>query len=122
LHGFNSYVLTDENGEAAEVYTISAGLDYPSVGPEHSYLKDTGRVRYELASDQEALDAFRILCQKEGIIPALESAHALAHALSILPKLAKDKIVLVNLSGRGDKDFHSIPSEYKKPIRAGVRM
>jgi tryptophan synthase beta chain len=118
LHGFNSYVLMDENGEAAQIYTISAGLDYPSIGPEHSYLKDTGKVRYELASDKEALEAFRTLCLKEGIIPALESAHALAYALKILPELEKDKIVLVNLSGRGDKDFHSIPSEYKTAIRS----
>ena len=117
LHGFKSYVLTDENGEAAPVHSISAGLDYPSIGPEHAYLKDTGRVQYELASDKEALNAFRTLCHKEGIIPALESSHALAYALKILPTLDKDKIVLVNLSGRGDKDFHSIPSEYKTAIR-----
>ena len=117
LHGFKSYVLTDDKGEAAQGYSISAGLDYPSVGPEHAYLKDSGRVQYELASDQNALDAFRTLCHKEGIIPALESSHALAHALKILPGLEKDKIVLVNLSGRGDKDFHSIPSEYKTPVR-----
>jgi tryptophan synthase beta chain len=116
LHGFKSYVLTDDNGEAALVHSISAGLDYPSVGPEHSYLKDVGRVQYELASDIEALEAFRTLCHKEGIIPALESSHALAHALKILPALDKDAIVLVNLSGRGDKDFHSIPSEYKTPV------
>ncbi|MCL2767473.1 MAG: tryptophan synthase subunit beta [Synergistaceae bacterium] len=116
LHGFNSYVLTDDKGEAAQVYSISAGLDYPSVGPEHSHLKDTGRVKYELASDKETLEAFSILCHKEGIIPALESSHALAYAFKILPKLDKDKIVLVNLSGRGDKDFHSIPGEYKTPV------
>jgi len=118
LHGFKSYVLTDDDGEAAQVYSISAGLDYPSVGPEHAYLKDSGRVRYELASDKEALEAFRTLSRKEGIIPALESSHALAYALKILPTLAKDKIVLVNLSGRGDKDFHSIPNEYKTPVRS----
>jgi tryptophan synthase beta chain len=116
LHGFKSYVLTDDNGEAALVHSISAGLDYPSVGPEHSFLKDAGRVQYELASDTEALEAFRTLCHKEGIIPALESSHAIAHALKILPGLDKDAIVLVNLSGRGDKDFHSIPSEYKTPV------
>jgi tryptophan synthase beta chain len=110
-------VLLDDKGEAAQVYSISAGLDYPSIGPEHSYLKDTGRVQYEVASDKDALEAFRTLCHKEGIIPALESSHALAYALKILPGLDKDKIVLVNLSGRGDKDFHSIPSEYKTPIR-----
>ncbi|MCL1941454.1 MAG: tryptophan synthase subunit beta [Synergistaceae bacterium] len=119
LHGFKSYVLTDDKGEAAQVYSISAGLDYPSVGPEHAHLKDSGRVKYELASDQDALDAFRALCHKEGIIPALESSHALAHAFKLLPTLGKDEIVLVNLSGRGDKDFHSIPDEYKTPIRSG---
>jgi tryptophan synthase beta chain len=117
LHGFKSYVLTDDDGEASQVYSISAGLDYPSVGPEHAHLKESGRVQYVLASDEEALEAFRILCHKEGIIPALESSHALAHALKILPGLEKDKIVLINLSGRGDKDFHSIPSECKTPIR-----
>ena len=117
IHGFNSYVLTDDEGEPAQIYSISAGLDYPSVGPEHSYLKDSGKVQYVPAFDQEALDAFRTLCHKEGIIPALESSHALAKAFKLLPKLNKDEIVLVNLSGRGDKDFHSIPAEYKKPIR-----
>jgi len=118
LHGFKSYVLTDDKGEAAQVYSISAGLDYPSVGPEHSHLKDSGRVKYELASDKEALEAFSTLSRKEGIIPALESSHALAYALKILPGLNKDKIVLVNLSGRGDKDFHSIPDEYKTNVRS----
>ena len=121
LHGFKSYVLTDDDGEASQVYSISAGLDYPSVGPEHSHLKDIGRVQYELASDKETLEAFRTLCHKEGIIPALESSHAIAHALKLLPKLAKDKIVLINLSGRGDKDFHCIPSEYKTPIRSDAK-
>lgn len=115
LHGFKSYVLADDKGEPSEVYSISAGLDYPSVGPEHAHLNDTGRVKYELASDKEALEAFSMLCHKEGIIPALESSHALAYAFKLLPKLKKGEIVLVNLSGRGDKDFHSIPEEYKKP-------
>jgi tryptophan synthase beta chain len=114
LHGYKSYVLMDEQGEASPVYSISAGLDYPGVGPEHSYLKDTGRAQYKMASDKEALEAFRLLCRKEGILPALESAHALAYAFRLMPTLGKDKTVLVNLSGRGDKDFHSIPDEYKK--------
>jgi tryptophan synthase beta chain len=114
LHGYKSYVLMDEQGEASPVYSISAGLDYPGVGPEHSYLKDAGRAQYEMASDKEALEAFRLLCRKEGILPALESAHALAYAFRLMPTLGKDKTVLVNLSGRGDKDFHSIPDEYKK--------
>ena len=113
LHGFRSYALTDEAGEAAPVYSISAGLDYPGVGPEHAYLKDTGRASYELASDAEALEAFRVLCRKEGILPALESSHAVAFALRLLPKLREDQCVLVCLSGRGDKDFASIPERYR---------
>jgi tryptophan synthase beta subunit len=113
MHGFKSYALSDDVGEPAPVYSISAGLDYPSVGPEHAYLKDTGRATYELATDVEALEAFRTLCRREGILPALESSHALAYALRLLPTLKKDQCVLVNLSGRGDKDFHSIPEKYK---------
>ncbi|NLL36247.1 MAG: tryptophan synthase subunit beta [Fretibacterium sp.] len=113
LHGFKSYVLLDEQGETAPVYSIAAGLDYPGVGPEHAYLKDSKRALYETATDKEALDAFRVLCRKEGIIPALESSHAVAYALKLLPTLKKGETVLVNLSGRGDKDFHSIPQEYK---------
>ena len=105
IHGFRTYVLADERGEPAEVYSISAGLDYPGVGPEHAHLKDTGRVRYVTATDREALDAFRLLCRHEGIIPALESSHALAYALRLLPTLRADQTVLVNLSGRGDKDL-----------------
>ncbi len=113
FQGFKSYVLADADGEAAPVYSISAGLDYPGVGPEHAYLKDTGRARYERVTDEEALAAFRTLCRREGILPALESSHALAWALRLLPTLGKDKTVLVNLSGRGDKDFHSIPEVYR---------
>lgn len=113
FQGFKSYVLADADGEAAPVYSISAGLDYPGVGPEHAYLKDTGRARYERVTDEEALAAFRTLCRREGILPALESSHALAWALRLLPTLGKDKTVLVNLSGRGDKDFHSIPEAYR---------
>ena len=113
FQGFKSYVLTDAAGEAAPVYSISAGLDYPGVGPEHAWLKDTGRARYERVTDEEALSAFRTLCRREGILPALESSHALAWALRLLPTLGRDEMVLVNLSGRGDKDFHSIPEAYK---------
>ena len=113
FQGFKSYVLTDAAGEAAPVYSISAGLDYPGVGPEHAWLKDTGRARYERVTDEEALAAFRTLCRREGILPALESSHALAWALRLLPSLDKGETVLVNLSGRGDKDFHSIPEAYK---------
>lgn len=108
LHGFNSYMLKDENGEPAPVYSISAGLDYPSVGPEHSYLKDLGRATYEYASDAEAVDAFFKLSQHEGIIPALESSHALAYALKLAPTLSPDQSIVVNLSGRGDKDVAQI--------------
>ncbi len=108
LHGFASYVLLDEQGEVAPVYSISAGLDYPSVGPEHSYLKDIGRAQYETASDVESLDAFFLLSEKEGIIPALESAHALAYAVKLAPTLSKDESILINLSGRGDKDIAQI--------------
>ncbi|QJB57214.1 tryptophan synthase subunit beta [Pseudodesulfovibrio sp. zrk46] len=108
MHGFNSYMLKDEQGEPAEVYSISAGLDYPSVGPEHSQLKDQNRAEYVHASDKEAVDAFFMLSQMEGIIPALESSHALAHAMRIAPEQDKDKIIVVNLSGRGDKDVAQI--------------
>ncbi|MCF7935995.1 MAG: tryptophan synthase subunit beta [Synergistales bacterium] len=108
IHGFRSYVLTDDNGEPAEVYSISAGLDYPGVGPEHAFLKESGRVHYDTASDEDALSAFAYLSEKEGIIPALESAHAVAYALRILPELEPHQTVLVNLSGRGDKDMDSV--------------
>ena len=113
FQGFRSYVLTDAAGEAAPVYSISAGLDYPGVGPEHAWLKDVGRARYERVTDEEALAAFRTLCRREGILPALESSHALAWALRLLPSLDKGETGLVNLSGRGDKDFHSIPEAYR---------
>ena len=115
MHGFNSYMLQDENGEAAPVYSISAGLDYPSVGPEHSHLKDIGRSEYVAITDQEALDAFFSLSRTEGIIPALESAHALAQALKIAPETDKDQILLINLSGRGDKDV----AEVEHLVRSG---
>ncbi len=108
MHGFNSYMLKDPSGEPAEVYSISAGLDYPSVGPEHAHLKDTGRAEYVHASDKEALDAFFLLSRTEGIIPALESSHALAHALRIAPDLSPETIIIVNLSGRGDKDVEQV--------------
>ncbi|MDD4023105.1 MAG: tryptophan synthase subunit beta [Synergistales bacterium] len=108
IHGFRSYVLTDNDGEPAPVYSISAGLDYPGVGPEHAFLMESGRASYVSVTDDEAVDAFRILCRLEGIIPALESSHAVAQALKILPELSGDKTVLVNLSGRGDKDLDSV--------------
>jgi tryptophan synthase beta subunit len=108
LHGFHSYLLQDDKGEVAPVHSISAGLDYPSVGPEHAMLKDSGRVQYESATDKEAIDAFLALSRSEGIIPALESAHALACAMRIAPTLGKDARILVCLSGRGDKDVQTV--------------
>lgn len=105
IHGFKTYVLNDEKREPAEVYSIASGLDYPGVGPEHASLKERGRVRYVSASDREAMDAFSLLSGKEGIIPALESSHALAYAIKSLPEMDKEDILLVNLSGRGDKDM-----------------
>ena len=108
LHGFRSYMLKDAAGEAASVYSISAGLDYPSVGPELAMWKDSGRAEYVSVTDTEALQAFFELSRHEGIIPALESSHALAHAIRIAPDLPKDSIVLVNLSGRGDKDVAQV--------------
>ena len=102
MHGFHSYMIKDENGEPGAVYSISAGLDYPSVGPEHSYLKDIGRAEYVSVTDKEAVDAFFLLSRTEGIIPALESSHAVA------PTLPKDAALLVCLSGRGDKDVEQM--------------
>ena len=108
LHGAYTYLLQDENGNPALTHSISAGLDYPGVGAEHSMLKDTGRAVYETATDMETIDACLKLCRVEGIIPALESSHALAYAMKFAPTLDKDKIIIVNLSGRGDKDVHII--------------
>lgn len=108
LHGNRTYLMEDEDGEIIETHSISAGLDYPGVGPEHAWLKDSGRATYVSATDAEALEAFHILTRLEGIIPALESSHAVAYALKLAPTLSSDKIVLVNLSGRGDKDIHTI--------------
>ncbi len=108
LHGNRTYLLQDENGQVIETHSISAGLDYPGVGPEHAWLKDSARAEYATITDVEALQAFHDLCHYEGIIPALESSHALAHAAKLAPTLAADKILLVNLSGRGDKDMHTV--------------
>ncbi|HPT51347.1 MAG TPA: tryptophan synthase subunit beta [Accumulibacter sp.] len=108
LHGNRTYLLQDENGQIIETHSISAGLDYPGVGPEHAWLKDSGRADYVSISDAEALRAFHDSCRFEGIIPALESSHALAYAGKLAPTLPKDKILLVNLSGRGDKDMHTV--------------
>jgi tryptophan synthase beta chain len=108
LHGNRTYLLQDEDGQIIETHSISAGLDYPGVGPEHSWLKDSGRAEYVAATDQEALHAFHSLCRFEGIMPALESSHALAHAMKMAPSMSQDKVLLVNLSGRGDKDMHTV--------------
>jgi tryptophan synthase beta chain len=116
LHGNRTYLMQDENGQVVETHSISAGLDYPGVGPEHAWLKDSGRAEYVAVTDGEALDAFHALCRFEGIIPALESAHAVAHAMKIAPTLGGDKLLLVNLSGRGDKDIHTVGE------RSGIRF
>ena len=108
LHGNRTYLLQDKDGQIIETHSISAGLDYPGVGPEHAWLKDTGRAQYVAIDDEEAVAAFHDLCRTEGIIPALESAHALAYAAKLAPTLPSDGILLVNLSGRGDKDMHTV--------------
>jgi tryptophan synthase beta chain len=114
LHGNRTYILQDDNGQITETHSISAGLDYPGVGPEHAWLKDTGRAEYVGAIDVEALAAFHDCCRIEGIIPALESSHALAYATKLAPTMAKDRIILVNLSGRGDKDLHIVSAASAK--------
>jgi len=108
LHGNRTYLMQDDNGQIIETHSISAGLDYPGVGPEHAWLKDSGRAEYVAVTDEEALAAFHHLCRLEGIIPALESSHALAYAAKMAPRMKKDQILLVNLSGRGDKDMHTV--------------
>jgi tryptophan synthase beta chain len=108
LHGNRTYLLQDENGQIIETHSVSAGLDYPGVGPEHAYLKDIGRAEYVGITDDEALEAFHRLCRTEGIIPALESSHAVAYAMKLAPTLRADQHLLVNLSGRGDKDINTV--------------
>ncbi|MEX0590415.1 MAG: pyridoxal-phosphate dependent enzyme, partial [Xanthobacteraceae bacterium] len=108
LHGNRTYLLMDGDGQITETHSISAGLDYPGVGPEHSWLHDTGRVKYLSATDDEALKAFQLLCSLEGIIPALEPAHALAKVSELAPTRAKDHLMVVNLCGRGDKDIFTV--------------
>jgi len=111
LHGNRTYLLQDANGQITETHSISAGLDYPGVGPEHAWLKDSGRAEYVAVTDADALQAFHDLCHFEGIMPALESAHALAYAAKIAPSLRADQLLLVNLSGRGDKDMHTVAAK-----------
>jgi tryptophan synthase beta chain len=114
LQGTMSYVLQDERGQIAATHSISAGLDYPSIGPEHAFLHDEGRVEYTSVSDTEALDAFQMLSSLEGIIPALESAHAVAHGLKIAGEMERDQILIINLSGRGDKDVDTVRGSQKQ--------
>lgn len=108
LHGNRTYLMSDDDGQIAATHSVSAGLDYPGVGPEHAWLKDEGRAEYVAIKDEEALDAFRLLCRLEGIIPALESSHAVAHGLKLARELGKGKRIVVNLSGRGDKDINTL--------------
>ena len=108
LHGNRTYLLQDKEGQITEAHSISAGLDYPGIGPEHSWLKEMGRIEYVSATDSEALEAFQLLCRLEGIIPALEPAHALAHVMKLAPTLPKDNLLVMNLCGRGDKDVFAV--------------
>jgi tryptophan synthase beta chain len=119
LHGNRTYLLQDANGQITETHSISAGLDYPGVGPEHAWLHDIKRAEYVGITDTEALEAFHDCCRIEGIIPALESSHALAYACKLAPTLPSDRIVLVNLSGRGDKDMHTVMA-LAKPAPEGA--
>ena len=111
-----TYIMQDDDGCVIPVYSISAGLDYPGVGPEHAYLHDIGRVRYTSVTDDEAIDAFQMLCRTEGIMPAIESSHALAGAVKEIPKMGKDEIAVICLSGRGDKDVHTVAKYLGKEI------
>ena len=127
LHGNRTYLLQDEDGQIIETHSISAGLDYPGVGPEHAHLKDIGRAEYVGVTDAEALSAFHRLCRTEGIIPALESSHAVAHAIKLAPTLSQDKVLLVNLSGRGDKDIGTVAdlsgaAYFDRPSQAGEKV
>ena len=117
FHGMKSYFCQDEYGQISPVYSISAGLDYPGIGPEHANLYDTGRAKYVPVTDDEAVNAFEYLSKTEGIIPAIESAHAVAHAIKIAPSLDKDKIIVITISGRGDKDCAAIARYRGEDIR-----
>ena len=116
LHGMKTYIMQDDDGCVIPVYSISAGLDYPGVGPEHAYLHDIGRVRYTSVTDDEAIDAFQMLCRTEGIMPSIESSHALAGAVKEIPKMGKDEMAVICLSGRGDKDVHTVAKYLGKEI------
>ena len=108
MHGMKTYIMKDSNGKIKDAYSISAGLDYPGIGPEHAYLSSIGRVKYTSINDMKAVEAFKLICKLEGIIPALESSHAIAYAIKIAKNYAKDESLIVNLSGRGDKDIDNI--------------
>ena len=108
LHGMKTYIMQDNSGKVKDAYSISAGLDYPGIGPEHAYLNTIGRVKYDSVTDDEAINAFKIVCKLEGIIPALESSHAIAYGLKIAKNYSKEDSIIVNLSGRGDKDIETI--------------
>jgi tryptophan synthase beta chain len=114
LHGMKTKLLTDDDGNIIPAHSISAGLDYPGIGPEHSYLQETKRASYEMITDEEALDGFELLSKIEGIIPALESAHAIAYAMKVVPTMSKDQIVVINISGRGDKDTHTVMDYFRE--------
>jgi tryptophan synthase beta chain len=116
LHGNRTYLMEDSDGQIIETHSISAGLDYPGVGPEHAWLKDNGRATYVSVTDEEALAAFHALTRTEGIIPALESSHALAYAMKLVPEMGREQSILINLSGRGDKDMHTVAA------REGIRI
>jgi tryptophan synthase beta chain len=121
LHGSYSYVMQDNDGQTCDVHSMSAGLDYPGVGPEHAWFRDSGRAAYPSVTDEEALDAFLYLTRTEGIIPALESSHAIAQLRKLAPTLPKDAIVVVNLSGRGDKDVPTVRAILAERAAAAAR-
>jgi tryptophan synthase beta chain len=121
LHGNRTYLMEDENGQIIETHSISAGLDYPGVGPEHAWLKDSGRANYVAITDGEALAAFHSLTRTEGIIPALETSHALAYASKLAPTMRKDQTIVINLSGRGDKDMHTV-AQLDKIKLEGIKL
>jgi len=122
MHGTRTYVLQNEDGQIAETHSVSAGLDYAAVGPEHALLRDQERAFYTSATDSEALEAFSTLCKMEGIIPALESSHAVAEALKRAPKMRPDQVILVNLSGRGDKDMGTVIQEFGNDFLPKVQV
>ncbi|HEY8489515.1 MAG TPA: tryptophan synthase subunit beta, partial [Dehalococcoidia bacterium] len=120
LHGSRSYLLQDRHGQVQPTHSISAGLDYPGVGPEHSFYKDSGRAEYVAVTDAEALEGFRLLCETEGIIPALESAHAVAYGARLASRLPPDRLVLINVSGRGDKDMETVAAALGVSLQEGT--